>query len=222
VGLGAVKRVRAALGGTVNDVILAVVAGALRRLFASRGEEPERELRVLVPVSVRPAEARGTFGNQVAAMFCPLPVGEPDPVARLRAVSESMKHLKESRQAVGALALTRLGDFAPPTLAAQAARLQMMARWFNLVVTNVPGPQFPLYLIGRKLIAGFPAVPLAREQTIGIALLSYDGAIGIGLLGDADRARDLPVLARSIQESLDELGQHAASAVAPAGRDARA
>jgi WS/DGAT/MGAT family acyltransferase len=218
--LAAVKRVRAALGGTVNDVILAVVAGALRRLLASRGEEPKGDLRALVPVSVRRPETRGMVGNQVAAMFCPLPVDEPDPLERLRRVTSATKDLKESRQAVGALALTRLGDFAPPTLAAQAARLQMMNRWFNLVVTNVPGPQLPLYLLGRKLAACYPAVPLAHEQTIGIALLSYDGAIGVGLLGDADGARDLPLLARAITEALAELTDRAVLAPASPERGA--
>lgn len=210
--LAEVKRVRKALGGTVNDVILAVMAGALRSLLLSRGEEPGRELRVLVPVSVRRPEERGSLGNHVAAMFCPLPVGEPDPEERLRRVTSAMKHLKESRQAVGALALTHLSDFSPPTLAAQAARLQVMTRWFNVVVTNVPGPQIPLYLLGRKLAACYPAVPLPPEQTIGVALLSYNGAISVGLLGDADRARDLPLLARAIPEALAELSARAAEA----------
>lgn len=214
--LAAVKRAREALGGTVNDVILAAVSGALRRLLEGRGERPEGELRVLVPVSVRRPEARGTLGNQVAAVFCPLPVGEPDPVARLRRVTSAMRGVKESRQAVGAMALTRLSDFAPPTIAAQAARLQLLNRWFNLVVTNVPGPQLPLYLLGRKLAVSYPAVPLAPEQTVGIALLSYNGKIGVGLLGDADRARDLSVLARAIPEALAELLERAGAAQAEA------
>jgi diacylglycerol O-acyltransferase len=212
--LGAVKRVRAALGGTVNDVLLAAVAGALRTLLQGRGETPRGDLRVFVPVSVRAPGERGTYGNQVAAVFCPLPVGEPDPVARLRRVSAAMKGLKESRQAVGALALTHLGEFTPPTIAAQAARLGSSTRWFNLVVTNVPGPQVPMYLVGRKLVACYPVVPLARLQTIGIALLSYCGAIHVGLLGDADRARDLPMLARALRDAVDELSALAAAAVA--------
>jgi diacylglycerol O-acyltransferase len=213
--LGAVKRVRAALGGTVNDVILAAVTGALRTLLQGRGENPRGDLRAFVPVSVRAPEARGTYGNQVAAVFCPLPVGEPDPVARLRRVSAAMKDLKESRQAVGALALTHLGEFTPPTIAAQAARLASSTRWFNLVVTNVPGPQVPMYLLGRKLLACYPVVPLAQFQTIGIALLSYCGAIHVGLLGDADRARDLPTLARALHDAVEELSARAAAA-APA------
>jgi WS/DGAT/MGAT family acyltransferase len=213
--LGEVKRVRAALGGTVNDVILAVVAGALRTLLLSRGETPEHDLRVMVPVSVRGTEDRGRLGNQVTAIFCPLPVAEANPVARLERVRIEMRGLKESRQAVGALALSRLGEFAPPTLAAQAARLSSMTRWLNIVVTNVPGPQIPLYLLGHELRACFPVVPLAAQQTVGIALLSYNGDIGVGLLGDADRARDLPVLARAVPEALAELSRAALTAHAP-------
>ena len=175
--LGRIKRVRAALGGTVNDVILAVVTGGLRTLLRSRGEHLGPDLRVMVPVSVRSAESRGSLGNQVTAVFCPLPVAESDPVRRLLRVSAEMKGLKESRQAVGALALTRLGEFTPPTILAQAARLQTVTRFFNIVVTNVPGPQFPLpqcrrdrlHLVGRQ-----PQAPdLARPgsgRTLGLRL----------------------------------------------------
>jgi hypothetical protein len=116
-----------------------------------------------------------------------------------------MGGLKENRQAVGAMALTRLAEFAPPTLAALSARLQTVAPWFNIVVTNVPGPQIPLYLLGRRLLACYPAVPLTDVTTISIALLSYDGAIHVGLLGDEESAADLPVLARAIPRALAEL-----------------
>jgi WS/DGAT/MGAT family acyltransferase len=209
--LGAVKRARS-LGGTVNDVILAVVAGALRELLASRGEAPPAELRVMIPVSVRTPDQRGKLGNQVTAIFCRLPVGEFDAVERLRAVSRETKGLKESRQAIGALALTRLGEFTPPTLAAQAARLSAVTRFANLVVTNVPGPQHPLFLLGRQMRASYPCVPLIKLTTVGIALLSYNGSIGVGLLGDADKARDLPVLAAAMPHALDELVARAATA----------
>jgi WS/DGAT/MGAT family acyltransferase len=205
VDLADVKRVRSVFGGTVNDVVLAVMAGALRKLLLGRKETPTEELRVLVPVSVRSPEAHGTLGNQVAAVFCPLPVDEPDPAARLRKVSLAMGDLKESRQAVGALALTRFAEFAPPTLAAFSARLQTVAPWFNIVVTNIPGPQCPLYLLGRRLLACHPAVPLTDVTTISIALLSYDGAIDIGLLGDDENATDLPVLTRAIPQELADL-----------------
>ena len=211
-GLDEVKEVRAALGGTVNDVILATVSGALHTWLSARGEVPAADLRVLVPVSVRGADAHNTFGNQVSAVFCPLPVGDPNPLERLRKVREAMKGVKESGQAVGAHALSRLGDFAPPTLLAQAARLQAVTRMFNLVVTNVPGPQFPLYLLGKRMLSCYPQVPLAAQQAVGIALLSYDGRIGVGLLGDADAARDLPALASAMRSALDELRACAAAA----------
>ena len=218
-----VKRVRAALGGTVNDVLLAVVAGALRTLLQSRGEAVGPDLRVMVPVSVRGAAARGseTLGNQVIPAFCALPVGEPDPRRRLERVRESMKGLKASGQVMSAVALTRLTDFAPPTLLIQAARLQTVAtRYFNLVVTNVPGPQFPLYLLGRQMLACYPAVPLAALQTVSVGLLSYNGQVGVGLLGDADGARDLASLAEHMTEALTELvacTESPASASSPAG-----
>jgi hypothetical protein len=125
-----------------------------------------------------------------------------------------MQGLKENRQAVGALALTRLGELAPPALAAQASRLEVTTRFMNIVVTNVPGPQVPLYLLGRKLLAWYPVVPLARTQTVAIALLSYHGRVGVGLLGDADRARDLPTLAHAIPRALAELVAAARGAVA--------
>ena len=211
VDLGEVKKARA-LGGTVNDVVLAIVTGAVRRLLLGRGDALPDSIRVMVPVSVRTSDQRGTFGNQVTAIFCPLPIAEPDPVARLHRVTETMRGLKESKQAIGALALTRLGDFAPPTLLAQAARLQAMTRFFNLVVTNVPGPQFPLYMLESKLAACYPAVPLAGQQTLGIALLSYDGAMDVGILADLDGARDVGDLAESVQLSLSELVQCALEA----------
>ena len=217
--LAEVKTVRAGLGGTVNDVILAVVAGALRNWLTARGEPPAADLRALVPVSMRAPDKRGTYGNQVSAVFCPLPVTEENPVERLKKVRESMKGLKESGQAVGAHALSRLGDFAPPTLLAQASRLQAVTRMFNLVVTNVPGPQFPLYLLGKRMLRCHPQVPLAQQQGLGIALLSYDGRIGVGLIGDADAARDLSAFAAALKAALDELNACAAAA-APAKENA--
>jgi WS/DGAT/MGAT family acyltransferase len=202
--LPALRKIRRALGGSVNDVVLAMVAGALRSWLTARGETLSGDLRVLVPVSFRTAHGRNTFGNQISAVFCPLPVGEPNAAERLRKVRESMKGVKESGQAVGAQALTRLGDFAPPTILAQAARLQVVTRFFNLVVTNVPGPQFPLYLLGRRLLSCYPQVPLAAQQTLGVALLSYAGNVGVGLLADLD-VRDLAALGGAIRAALDEL-----------------
>jgi diacylglycerol O-acyltransferase / wax synthase len=206
--LAKVKAVRAACGGTVNDVILATVAGALRIWLTARGAAPVADLRVLVPVSMRSRKERGAYGNQVSAVFCPLPLTEATPAERLRKVHEAMMNAMKSGYAVGAHALTRLGDFAPPQLLAQAARLQAVTRMFNLVVTNVPGPQFPLYLLSRQMLRCYPQVPLAAQQAVGIALLSYHGQIGAGLLGDADAARDLAALAEAMHTALDEL--HAA------------
>jgi len=159
-------------------------------------------------VSMRTRKERGTYGNQISAVFCPLPLGEPDPVQRLRKVHDAMMVVKKSGAAVGAQTLSKLSDFAPPQLLAQAARLQAVTRMFNLVVTNVPGPQFPLYLLGKRMAHCYPQVPLAAQQALGVALLSYDGKIGVGLLGDADAARDLSELPRALEASLDEL--HAA------------
>jgi diacylglycerol O-acyltransferase / wax synthase len=204
--LDELKEIKNRLGGTVNDVVLAVVTGALRRFLEHRGEDiDELTLRAMVPVSVRRDEEFGETGNRVAAMMAPLPVYEADPVERLTIVRETLGDLKQSGQAVGAQVLTQLGGFAPPTVLAQAARLQSRQRFFNLVVTNVPGPQIPLYVLGRRLVDLFPLAPLARRQALCIAVMSYHGKMNFGLLGDFDAMPDLEVLARSIEESLDDL-----------------
>src|SRR5919202_6415002 len=127
----------------------------------------------MVPVSVRGEVERGALGNRVAAMMAPLPVWCQEPMARLDVVREQLEGLKQGGQAVGAQVLTQLSGFAPPTIMGQASRLMSRQRFFNLVVTNVPGPQFPLYLMGREMLETFPMVPLAKNQALGIALLSY-------------------------------------------------
>jgi WS/DGAT/MGAT family acyltransferase len=214
-----IRKIRRALRGTVNDVILTIITGALRQWLEARGEHPTAQLRALVPVSTRGAHDRKTFGNQISAVFCPLPVDEPNPIERLRKIRQAMKGIKDSGQAVGAIALASLGDFAPPTLLAQAARLQAVTRFFNLVITNVPGPQFPLYLLGRKLRACYPQVPLAAQQSLGIALLSYHGKVDAGLLADLD-VRDLPALAFAMRGALAELRSCAESRPPPVGTSA--
>jgi diacylglycerol O-acyltransferase len=200
------KSVKNTLGGTVNDVVLAAVAGALGRYLQMHGEPTDDVvLKAMVPVSIRADIERGALGNRVAAMWAPLPVGISDPVQRLLTISRDMEDVKESGQAVGAQVLTQLSGFAPPTIMAQAARLQAHQRLFNLVVTNVPGPQFPLYMLGRQLDAMFPMVPLAENQALGIAIMSYNGQLNFGLNADYDALSDLEALADELRASIDEL-----------------
>jgi WS/DGAT/MGAT family acyltransferase len=211
------KRIKAAGGGTVNDVILAAVAGGLGRYLRARGHATaELELKAMVPISVRSEDEKGALGNRVSAMYAPLPVGIEDPGERLRAVTLAMGDLKESKQAVGASLLTGLADFAPSTILGQAGRLQSRQRFFNMVVTNVPGPQFPLYLMGRELQAVFPMVPLAKRQAVCFGIMSYNGQVNFGLTGDYDAMADIDSLARDLSESLAELGS-----LAPDGRKPR-
>ena len=210
VALSDVKAIKDSLGGTVNDVMLAIVAGALGRDLRRRGVDVRGlELKTMVPVSVRSQEARGALGNQVAAMMAPLPVGCDDPVDRFELISAELRKLKESGQAVGARVMTDLTGFAPPNIMSQAARVVARQRFFNVVVTNVPGPQTPLYLMGRKLVETFPMVPLLDRQALGVAILSYDGRINFGLVGDYDVMADLDQLARDFRASLLELAEAA-------------
>jgi diacylglycerol O-acyltransferase / wax synthase len=205
-----VKAIKNELGGTVNDVVLSVVSGGLGRQLRRRGVNTDGlELKAMVPVSVRSDAESGALGNRVAAIMAPLPVWCQEPVARLDLVREQLKDLKSGGQAVGAQVLTNLSGFAPPTIMGQASRLMARQRFFNLVVTNVPGPQFPLYLLGRRMLDPFPMVPLAKNQALGVALLSYDGRINFGLVGDYDLVWDLDDLAVDLEESLRELADAA-------------
>jgi diacylglycerol O-acyltransferase / wax synthase len=204
------KAIKDELGGTVNDVVLSAVAGALGKHLRRRGQNTDGlELKAMVPVSVRQDVERGALGNKVAAIMAPLPVWCQEPVARLDIVREELKGLKSGGQAVGAQVLTDLSGFAPATIMDQASRLMSRQRFFNLVVTNVPGPQFPLYLLGRRMIDPFPMVPLARNQGLGVALLSYDGRINFGLVGDYDLLWDLDDFARDLEDALSELAEAA-------------
>jgi WS/DGAT/MGAT family acyltransferase len=205
------KEIKDALGGTLNDVVLATVSLALGRYLRRQGEDTKGlVLKAMVPVSVRAPSKRGALGNQVAAMWAPLPVGVEDPAQCLAEIARSMDDLKKSGQAVGARVLTNLAGFAPPTILSQAARLQARQRFFNLVVTNVPGPQFPLYLLGRKLQVLYPVVPLARRQAIGIAVMSYNGHLGFGVLGDYDAVPELESIGRDLKFSISSLVRSAA------------
>lgn len=220
------KAVKDSLGGTVNDVVLAAVSGALRRHLQRRGTPTDgMELKAFVPVSVRSDEERGQTGNRVSGMIAPLPVWSADPVERLRTISAAMEDVKASGQAVGAQALTELGGFAPPNLMSQAARLITRQRFVNLVVTNVPGPQFPLSLADRELLDIFPMVPLGGNLTMGVAIVSYNGTMDFGLVGDFGALADLDDLADDLAAAMDELRAAAGSsngraslARAPAGR----
>ena len=217
--LSDLKAIKDELGGTVNDVVLATVAGALGKHLRRRGQNTDGlELKAMVPVSVRQDVERGGLGNRVAAMMAPLPVWCQEPVARLDIVREELSHLKSGGQAVGAQVLTELSGFAPPTIMGQASRLMSRQRFFNLVVTNVPGPQFPLYLLGRRMLDPFPMVPLASGQAVGVALLSYDGRINFGLVGDFDLMWDLDDLAVDLEDSLAELAREAGVELRAAAR----
>jgi WS/DGAT/MGAT family acyltransferase len=218
--LATLKAVKNALGGTVNDVVLAAVAGALRTYHLAHGWPTGDGLRAMVPVSVRADAERGALGNKVSTIYAPLPIDLDDPIARFRAVHEAMQGLKESGQAVGAEMITQLADFAPPTILAQAARLQAVQRFFNLTVTNVPGPQFPLYLLGRRLCRVYPQVPLAENCALGVAIMSYDGQIDFGLIADYDTIPDLDTIAAALDQELGALAS-AAGASPRSGPSAR-
>ena len=200
------RLVKNAFGGTVNDVVLTVVSGGLQKWLRSRGTRTEGlELRALVPMSIRSASDRGAMGNRLAVMRGPLPVYVEDPVARLRVVRAAMDGLKESKQAVGAEVLAGVQNFTPPTVLAQASRLNFSTRLFNLLVTNVPGPQFPLYVLGRRLQDLFPVAFLPRNHALAVAIMSYNGSMDFGLLGDYDAMHDLEDFGAMVDDSLTEL-----------------
>jgi WS/DGAT/MGAT family acyltransferase len=215
--LATFKAIKDSLGGTLNDVVLASVSLALGRYLREQGHDTnDLVLKAMVPVSVRTKEQRGgaprrqaMVGNQVAAMWAPLPVGVENAAECLRKIATAMEDLKKSGQAVGAQVLTNLAGFAPPTILSQAARLQARQPFFNLVVTNVPGPQFPLYLLGRRLQVLYPVVPLAQRQALGIAVMSYDGHLGFGLLGDFDALPGLEDIALDLQGAIVALARAA-------------
>ena len=210
--LAELQRVKDSLGGTVNDAVLAVVAGALGRFLRHRGVDTDGLLlRALVPVLVRGEGHGRALGSEVAPMWVSLPVGIEDPPRQHAAIRDATAQLDDARQAVGARALTEAAGFAPPTIMSQAARLQQRQRFFNLGVTNVPGPQQPLYLLGRRLRALYPVVPLAGRQALGVAVMSYDGRLGFGLLGDYDALADLDTLADMLRRSIADLSAGASA-----------
>jgi diacylglycerol O-acyltransferase / wax synthase len=206
------RAVRRAHDGTINDVVLAVISGALRSFLLCRGEPvtSRTTIRALVPLSVRDVEAGSAengVASKVSAYLVDLPVGEPNPVVRLHHISHAMRWHKESGQSVAADTLVRLSGFAPPTLHALGARAasSFSRRLFNVVVTNVPGPQVPLYVSGAKMVEMFPVVPLAKHQALSIGVTSYDGGVYYGLNADRDAMSDVDVLAATVEESIEEL-----------------
>ena len=206
--LSDVKAVRSPLGGTVNDIVLTVITNGFRSLLLSRGEQVEdRVIRTLVPVSVRTEDARGTPDNRVSAMFAELPIGIELPLERLGAIRLQMAELKESKGAVAGEVLTSLSGFAPPMLLAlgERAAAHLGQRNVNTVTTNVPGPQYALYAVGRRMLEAFPYVPLGGNVRVGVAIFSYDGGLNFGVTGDYDTAPDLDVLTGGIEDGLAEL-----------------
>ncbi len=185
--------------------MLAVTAGAIRHWMHARGLKTEgTEMRAAVPVSTRGGDAEGALGNQLTQLIAPLPVDIADPVARLRIVQDAMTGLKESRQALGAELIAGAQDFAPPTILAQTTRLNFSTRAYNVLVTNIPGPQMPLYLMGREIQEIYPLAFLAGDRAVAVAAMSYNGRVGFGLIGDYDALEDIDVLAEGFTSSLAE------------------
>lgn len=203
------KEIKKLLEATVNDVVLTVTSDALGRWLRSRHFPTDGlKLRALVPVSTRRKAKRGETaetGNELLAMRGYLPVEEMDALARLNFIKNSMEGLKESNQAIAADALAAVQNFAPPTVLAQASRINFSTRLFNLLVTNVPGPQIPLYLLGRQMLDAFPVPFLAENHALAVAVTSYNGRINFGILADYDAVPDIQVLADGIADARDDL-----------------
>ena len=205
------KKVRASLGGTVNDTVLAVVAGALRSWLLARGATAAQgdSIKALLPVSIAvPSAASGEAGgNRVSGTLVELPVGEPDPAVRLQQISYQLAQLEEGGHFVGAEAIVNIAGFGPPTLHALGARVSstLTSKVYNLVITNVPGPQRSLYAAGSRMVAAYPVVPLTKNQALSIGLISYDGGVYFGLYADRDALPDIDILVACLKESMDEL-----------------
>ena len=217
-GLDEVKAIKRALGGTVNDVVLAAVAAGLRELLLSRGESPPAGLRAMVPVNVRTATEDLGLGNQITSLFVPLPVDEADPIRRFERARRSATRLKSSTEAVGSKTLIDMLALAPPALHTAFARSLFATRLFNITVTNVPGPQMPLYALGARMRELWPLVPLAADHSLGVAIMSYDGRLFFGLVADRD-VPDLDVLADGLRHALEELAALAVEAGPPRRRE---
>ncbi len=213
-----VKEVKDALGGSLNDIVLATVAGAVRGFLEGRRVNVDLlDFRVMAPVSVRSADERGTLGNRVSAWIVDLPIAERDPRRCVERIREATARLKDSKQALGAEVLTRVAGWTPSTLLSLGARMVTRALPFNLVVTNVPGPQVPLYLLGSRMLENYPQVPLTDYLGLGVALFSFAGKLCWGFIADWDLVPDVHDFATAVEASFKEL-QKAAGTTAPARR----
>jgi len=208
-----IKRVKNRLGGTVNDVVLATVAGAMRRFLGRRRVNfTDLDFRVMAPVSMRTADQHGELGNRVSAWIVPMPLAEADARGRLEAIRKTTAELKEAKQAVGAEMLTQVVGWTPSTVLSLASRMATRALPFNLVVTNVPGPQVPLYMLGSRMHDNYGFVPLTDGLCLGIVLFSYAGQLYWGFTCEWDLLPDLHDLVVDVQESFKDL-QRAADAI---------
>ena len=206
IDLARVKAVKNGLGGSLNDVVLATVAGAVRRFLERRRVSVEGlDFRVMAPVSVRTDDEKGTLGNRVSAWIVPMPLAEKDPRARVAAIRATTEHLKESKQAMGAEVLTSAGEWTPSTILSLGARMATRALPFNLVVTNVPGPQLPLYLLGAKMLTNYGFIPLLDNLCLGIVLFSYDGKLFWGFTAEWDLIPDLHDFVLDVDAAFREL-----------------
>ncbi len=222
--LADVKRVRKALGGTLNDIVVATATRGFRDLLLARGEDVEdRTVRVIIPIALHARDAKGTavasglYENRITGVFADLPVGEPDPVERARMIREQLSALKASREGVAGDTITKLSGFAPATFLAlgQRAAAKVQQGTINSVVSNVPGPQVPMYALGRKVLAAYPSPPIFPVGArMGVAVFSYNGNLHFGLIADYSSVPDLHVLRDGIRAGLDELLEATAAPVA--------
>ena len=207
-----VKMIKNALGGTVNDVVLALCSGALRTYLSDRDELPSDPLVAMVPISVRTEDLKGAMGNQVSQMLVSLATTEADPVERLRTISSGTDGAKEQEKAIGAETLMNWAEFAAPAVAARAARLYSNMKLadrhrplFNVTISNVPGPNFPLYSAGARMVAMYPMGPIADGGGLNITVMSYMGTMFFGLVACADTVPDVWDIATALESALDEL-----------------
>ncbi|HEX4863624.1 MAG TPA: wax ester/triacylglycerol synthase family O-acyltransferase [Acidimicrobiales bacterium] len=213
VAVSDVKKVRSSLGCAFNDVVLAAVTRGYRDLLAGRGEPVDHSIRTLVPVSVRGRDdtgraiGDGSMANKVSAVFAELPIATTDPVERLDIISSQMNAAKETNQAQAVQWITNLANFIPQAVSGTGIRLfgKAAQRNVNAITTNIPGPQFPLYAAGRRVLRTYPYVPIGMQVRIGVAILSYDGDVNFGITGDYDHVPDVGVMAEGISAGMDEL-----------------